>query len=81
MTVIVDLRQRVTMRACRYTFRLCMNNLIFLQNGMLLYVNVFICDLQALSKRIHYGKFVAESKFRASPADYEAAIKKSVRPQ
>ncbi|KAD4887988.1 hypothetical protein E3N88_20061 [Mikania micrantha] len=36
------------------------------------------CDytcLQALSKRIHYGKFVAESKFRASPADYEAAIK------
>ncbi|KAI3669972.1 hypothetical protein L6452_41503 [Arctium lappa] len=36
------------------------------------------CDstcLQALSKRIHYGKFVAEAKFRASPADYEAAIK------
>ncbi|KAL4582030.1 hypothetical protein LXL04_006567 [Taraxacum kok-saghyz] len=36
------------------------------------------CDstcLQALSKRIHYGKFVAEAKFRASPSDYEAAIK------
>ncbi|KAL8199424.1 hypothetical protein R6Q57_012992 [Mikania cordata] len=36
------------------------------------------CDsncLQALSKRIHYGKFVAEAKFRASPVDYEAAIK------
>lgn len=36
------------------------------------------CDstcLQALSKRIHYGKFVAEAKFRASPADYETAIK------
>nr|XP_043634152.1 chorismate mutase 1, chloroplastic-like [Erigeron canadensis] len=36
------------------------------------------CDtlcLQALSKRIHYGKFVAEAKFRASPNDYEAAIK------
>ncbi|XP_023771399.1 chorismate mutase 1, chloroplastic [Lactuca sativa] len=36
------------------------------------------CDticLQALSKRIHYGKFVAEAKFRASPDDYEAAIK------
>nr|XP_043615958.1 chorismate mutase 1, chloroplastic [Erigeron canadensis]XP_043615959.1 chorismate mutase 1, chloroplastic [Erigeron canadensis] len=36
------------------------------------------CDstcLQALSKRIHYGKFVAEAKFRDSPADYEAAIK------
>ncbi|KAI3784879.1 hypothetical protein L1987_43987 [Smallanthus sonchifolius] len=40
------------------------------------------CDyacLQALSKRIHYGKFVAESKFRASPADYEAAIKTNDR--
>ncbi|XP_071731039.1 chorismate mutase 1, chloroplastic-like [Rutidosis leptorrhynchoides] len=36
------------------------------------------CDsncLQVLSKRIHYGKFVAEAKFRDSPADYEAAIK------
>ncbi len=34
-----------------------------------------MCDvtcLQALSKRIHYGKFVAESKFRADPADYRA---------
>ncbi|RZC71808.1 hypothetical protein C5167_034984 [Papaver somniferum] len=29
----------------------------------------------ALSKRIHYGKYVAEAKFRASPAVYEAAIK------
>ncbi|KAK1432897.1 hypothetical protein QVD17_09799 [Tagetes erecta] len=40
------------------------------------------CDyacLQALSKRIHYGKFVAESKFRASPSDYEAAIKTNDR--
>ncbi|XP_026404771.1 chorismate mutase 3, chloroplastic-like [Papaver somniferum] len=37
-----------------------------------------VCDticLQALSKRIHYGKYVAEAKFRASPAVYEAAIK------
>ncbi|XP_057447666.1 chorismate mutase 1, chloroplastic isoform X2 [Lotus japonicus] len=36
-----------------------------------------LCDvmcLQALSKRIHYGKFVAEAKFRASPNDYKAAI-------
>ncbi|XP_047323255.1 chorismate mutase 1, chloroplastic-like [Impatiens glandulifera] len=35
------------------------------------------CDticLQALSKRIHYGKFVAEAKFQASPDAYEAAI-------
>nr|DAD32027.1 TPA_asm: hypothetical protein HUJ06_010878 [Nelumbo nucifera] len=40
-----------------------------------------VCDticLQALSKRIHYGKFVAEAKFRASPAAYEAAIKEQV---
>ncbi|XP_076954413.1 chorismate mutase 1, chloroplastic-like [Bidens hawaiensis] len=36
------------------------------------------CDticLQVLSKRIHYGKFVAEAKFQASPDDYEAAVK------
>ncbi|KAL2898578.1 Chorismate mutase 3 chloroplastic [Bienertia sinuspersici] len=35
------------------------------------------CDticLQALSKRIHYGKYVAEAKFRASPDIYTAAI-------
>ena len=33
---------------------------------------------QALSKRIHYGKFVAEAKFQASPEAYEAAIKEQV---
>ncbi|KAH6791184.1 chorismate mutase 1 [Perilla frutescens var. frutescens] len=36
------------------------------------------CDticLQALSKRIHYGKFVAEAKFRESPDVYKAAIR------
>ncbi|KAE9449307.1 hypothetical protein C3L33_18790, partial [Rhododendron williamsianum] len=40
--------------------------------------SVAVCDticLQALSKRIHYGKFVAEAKFRASPDAYEAAIR------
>ncbi|KAG0163171.1 chorismate mutase aro7 [Apophysomyces sp. BC1034] len=26
--------------------------------------------LQALSRRIHYGKFIAESKFRSSPEEY-----------
>ncbi|XP_050204054.1 chorismate mutase 3, chloroplastic [Mercurialis annua] len=31
--------------------------------------------LQALSRRIHYGKFVAEAKFQESPARYEAAIR------
>uniref|UniRef100_A0A7S0RHI4 chorismate mutase n=1 Tax=Chlamydomonas leiostraca TaxID=1034604 RepID=A0A7S0RHI4_9CHLO len=30
--------------------------------------------LQALSKRIHYGKFVAEAKFRAKPEQYSALI-------
>lgn len=42
------------------------------------------CDticLQVLSKRIHYGKFVAEAKFRASPDVYEAAIKAQDRDQ
>ncbi|XP_058080980.1 chorismate mutase 1, chloroplastic isoform X1 [Magnolia sinica] len=43
-----------------------------------------VCDticLQALSKRIHYGKFVAEAKFRASPVVYEAAIRAQDRAQ
>ncbi|KAF2561588.1 hypothetical protein F2Q70_00014203 [Brassica cretica] len=31
--------------------------------------------LQALSSRIHYGKFVAEVKFRDAPHDYEPAIR------
>lgn len=39
---------------------------------------VFVTDaiflLQALSRRIHYGKYVAEAKFQASPNDYKAAI-------
>ncbi|KAK4490961.1 hypothetical protein RD792_017805 [Penstemon davidsonii] len=30
--------------------------------------------LQALSRRIHFGKFVAEVKFRDAPADYTPAI-------
>ncbi|XP_072988823.1 chorismate mutase 1, chloroplastic-like [Typha latifolia] len=37
-----------------------------------------VCDticLQALSKRIHYGKFVAEAKFRESPDTYKRAIR------
>eukprot|EP00897_Mesotaenium_endlicherianum_P006753 jgi/Mesen1/6105/ME000310S05195 len=32
--------------------------------------------LQALSRRIHYGKFVAEAKFRESPDLYEPLIRK-----
>ncbi|KAF7809072.1 chorismate mutase 3, chloroplastic [Senna tora] len=43
-----------------------------------------VCDtlcLQALSKRIHYGKFVAEAKFRESPSVYETAIKAKDRKQ
>ncbi|KAL4366616.1 hypothetical protein GQ457_05G009970 [Hibiscus cannabinus] len=41
-----------------------------------------VCDtmcLQALSKRIHYGKFVAECKFRTSPDAYTVAIQKQDR--
>lgn len=36
-----------------------------------------LCDvhcLQALSRRVHYGKFVAESKFRQAPDRFRAAI-------
>ncbi|KAK4530123.1 hypothetical protein CCYA_CCYA03G0980 [Cyanidiococcus yangmingshanensis] len=36
-------------------------------------VNDVAC-LQALSKRIHYGKFVAEAKYRAAPALYRPLI-------
>ncbi|XP_058728645.1 chorismate mutase 2-like isoform X2 [Vicia villosa] len=31
--------------------------------------------LQAISKRVHYGKFVAEVKFRETPQDYEPLIR------
>ncbi|ESW29682.1 hypothetical protein PHAVU_002G090000 [Phaseolus vulgaris] len=40
--------------------------------------SIAVCDtlcLQALSKRIHYGKFVAEAKFQDAPSEYESAIK------
>lgn len=39
------------------------------------YGSTAVCDvacLQALSKRTHYGKFVAESKYQDSPAVYDA---------
>lgn len=42
------------------------------------YGSTAVCDvlcLQALSKRIHYGKFVAEVKFRESPELFEPAIR------
>jgi hypothetical protein len=41
-------------------------------NFSLFYVPCSI--LQALSKRIHYGKFVAEAKFQESPEAYTPAI-------
>lgn len=34
--------------------------------------------LQALSRRIHYGKFVAEVKYREAPQDYEPLIRAKV---
>ncbi|KAH9299247.1 hypothetical protein KI387_030929, partial [Taxus chinensis] len=45
------------------------------------YGSTAVCDtlcLQALSKRIHYGKFVAEAKFRGSPEVYEIAIRAQI---
>lgn len=41
-------------------------------------VEFIICLLQALSRRIHYGKFVAEVKFREAPDDYTPAIQAKV---
>jgi chorismate mutase len=46
------------------------------------YGSAATCDiqcLQALSRRIHYGKFVAESKFRSDEAKYTAMIRASDR--
>ncbi|KAI4389266.1 hypothetical protein MLD38_001506 [Melastoma candidum] len=46
------------------------------------YGSTAMCDticLQALSKRIHYGKFVAEAKFQANPETYEVAIREQDR--
>jgi len=34
----------------------------------------FVMTAQVLSKRIHYGKFVAEAKYQASPDAYKSAI-------
>ncbi|CAB9512516.1 Chorismate mutase [Seminavis robusta] len=33
-----------------------------------------IALLQALSKRVHYGKFVAESKYRSDPQEYQQLV-------
>lgn len=38
----------------------------------------FAC-LQALSRRIHYGKFVAESKYQSDPEKYKRLIKANDR--
>lgn len=38
-----------------------------------------VAALQALSRRIHFGKFVAESKYRQSPAKYQTMIRKADR--
>ncbi|KAL3500325.1 hypothetical protein ACH5RR_039418 [Cinchona calisaya] len=41
------------------------------------YMCISACDLeclQALSRRIHYGKFVAEVKFKDAPEEYSPAI-------
>lgn len=38
-----------------------------------------VCDvacLQAISRRIHFGSFVAESKYRADPALFDAAVER-----
>jgi chorismate mutase len=39
--------------------------------------STILCDiaaLQALSKRVHYGKFVAESKYRSDPRAYQRLV-------
>lgn len=46
------------------------------------YGSTAVCDvacLQALSKRIHYGKFVAESKYRQQPDRFHALVARTDR--
>lgn len=53
---------------------------ICLDGHDLQYGSSSVCDvncLQALSKRIHYGKFVAESKYRADPVSFAESLKNS----
>jgi chorismate mutase len=48
------------------------------------YGSTAVCDvacLQALSRRVHFGKFVAESKYRAEPAPFAAAIRAGDAPR
>lgn len=41
-------------------------------------VNMDINALQAISKRVHYGKFIAEAKFQAEPEIYGERIRRGI---
>jgi hypothetical protein len=47
---------------------------LFCYHGNLRFIG-HVLFVQALSKRIHYGKFVAEAKFRARPQEYARLIR------
>lgn len=40
--------------------------------------NILFIFLQSISRRIHYGKYVAEAKFTDAPQDYSTAISSEV---
>lgn len=42
------------------------------QHGSAVLADIIV--LQALSKRVHYGKFVAESKYRSNPEEYQRLV-------
>ena len=42
------------------------------QHGSTVLADIVV--LQALSRRVHYGKFVAESKYRSDPAEYQRLV-------
>ena len=83
------LASRMSISRCQFIYRYSLHSSFFfgLKNLCLCHlvrgsIN-WILDtsplwLQALSKRIHYGKFVAEAKFRESPTSYEAPIRAQV---
>ena len=43
---------------------------------LLLAVLILLCCIQALSQRIHYGKFVAEAKYRANEEVYRQQVER-----
>lgn len=65
--------------AIRRTYEADMIPLICLEGDDEQYGSSSVCDvacLQSLSRRVHYGKFVAESKYRSAPEAFDPLIRR-----